>query len=259
VPDSLRLTYIGGPTLLIEWRGLRLLTDPTFDPAGTSYPTAVYTLRKTIGPAVGVEQIGPIDAILLSHDHHFDNLDHAGRALLPLARQVLTTRAGAERLDGNAVGLDREDLVTLENAKGEKLRVYATAARHGPAGGDRGPVIGFLLRWMDDTGHGLYLTGDSVWFEGLEAIRELGPVRAVIAFAGAAKVQVAGDQPLTLTAQGTVELARLFAPAPIVPVHFEGWEHFSESRADLELAFQAAGLSERLRWLPPGRPVTLAP
>ncbi|HSB55003.1 MAG TPA: MBL fold metallo-hydrolase, partial [Gemmatimonadales bacterium] len=152
-----------------------------------------------------------------------------------------------------------DDLVTLENGRGERLRVYATPARHGPAGGDRGPVIGFLLRWVDDTGHGLYLTGDSVWYEDLETIRALGPVRAVIAFAGAAKVKVAGDQPLTLTADGTVELARLFAPAPIVPVHYEGWEHFTESRADLEHAFRAAGLSEQLRWLPPGRPVTLAP
>lgn len=259
MPDSLRLTYIGGPTLLIEWRGLRLLSDPTFDPAGTSYPTAAYTLRKTIGPALSAEDVGPVDAVLLSHDHHFDNLDHAGRALLPQARQVLTTRAGADRLGGNAVGLGQEDLATLENAKGEKLRVYPTAARHGPAGGDRGPVIGFLLRWMDDAGHGLYLTGDSVWFEGLEAIRGLGPVRAVIAFAGAAKVQVAGDHPLTLTAQGAVELARLFSPAPIVPVHYEGWEHFSESRTELERAFQAAELSDRLLWLPPGRAVTLAP
>ncbi|HSB55273.1 MAG TPA: MBL fold metallo-hydrolase, partial [Gemmatimonadales bacterium] len=94
MPDSLRLTYIGGPTILIEWRGLRLLTDPTFDPPGTSYPTPAYTLHKTLGPAISAEKLGPVDAVLLSHDHHFDNLDHAGRALLPLARQVLTTRAG---------------------------------------------------------------------------------------------------------------------------------------------------------------------
>jgi L-ascorbate metabolism protein UlaG (beta-lactamase superfamily) len=259
MPDSLRLTYIGGPTILIEWRGLRLLSDPTFDPPGTSYPTAAYTLRKTLGPAIAADDIGPLDAVLLSHDHHFDNLDHAGRALLPLARQVLTTKVGAERLGGNALGLDTDDLATLENVRGEKLRIYATPARHGPAGGDRGPVIGFLLRWVDDSGHGLYLTGDSVWYEDLEAIRALGPVRAVIAFAGAAKVKVAGDQPLTLTALGVVELARLFAPAPIIPVHYEGWEHFTEGRADLERAFAAAGLSARLQWLLPGRTVKLAP
>jgi L-ascorbate metabolism protein UlaG (beta-lactamase superfamily) len=31
------LTHIGGPTVLIELEGWRLLTDPTFDPPGRSY------------------------------------------------------------------------------------------------------------------------------------------------------------------------------------------------------------------------------
>lgn len=38
----LTITYIGGPTALLEMRGLRFLTDPTFDLAGTEYPTKVY-------------------------------------------------------------------------------------------------------------------------------------------------------------------------------------------------------------------------
>ena len=86
------MTYIGGPTASIEWHGLRLLTDPTFDPAGSAYPTSAYTLRKTIGPALDAADIGPVDVVLLSHDHHFDNLDHAGRKLLASARIVITTR-----------------------------------------------------------------------------------------------------------------------------------------------------------------------
>jgi hypothetical protein len=36
--------------------------------------------------------------------------------------------------------------------------------------------------------------------------------------------------------------------ATVIPLHFEGWEHFSESRADVERAFAAAGLSDRLQW-----------
>ena len=80
--DQLKCTYIGGPTALFELNGLRLLTDPTFDPAGEEYPTGVYTLRKTAGPALGPESLGRIDAVLLSHDHHHDNLDRGGRLLL---------------------------------------------------------------------------------------------------------------------------------------------------------------------------------
>ena len=82
---NLKLTYIGGPTALLEINGLRLLTHPTFDPAGEEYVTGVYTLRKRIGPAVSASSLDPVDVILLSHDHHFDNLDREGRRFLPNA------------------------------------------------------------------------------------------------------------------------------------------------------------------------------
>jgi L-ascorbate metabolism protein UlaG (beta-lactamase superfamily) len=74
----MKLTYIGGPTALLEYGGVRLLVDPTFDPAGSEYRTPAYVLCKTQGPAVAREAIGPVDAVLLSHDHHFDNLDTSG-------------------------------------------------------------------------------------------------------------------------------------------------------------------------------------
>ena len=80
----MKLTHIGGPTVLIEAGGWRLLTDPTFDPPGRSYRFGWGTgSRKLAGPAIAPEDLGPIDAVLLSHDHHDDNLDPAGRALLP--------------------------------------------------------------------------------------------------------------------------------------------------------------------------------
>jgi hypothetical protein len=46
--------------------------------------------------------------------------------------------------------------------------------------------------------------------------------------------------------------------ALIVPLHFEGWEHFSQNREDVERAFATAGLSERLRWPVPGEPIAIA-
>src|SRR5689334_4720747 len=113
-------TYIGGPTALIEIDGLRFLTDPTFDPAGTSYELPIYTLRKTRGPALSPEAIGEVDAVLLSHDHHFDNLDRAGRAMLSRAGRVIAPPAGAERLGGNAVGLEPWASITLRTPVGEE-------------------------------------------------------------------------------------------------------------------------------------------
>ena len=70
--------------------------------------------RKLTGPAVAAADLGPIDAVLLSHDHHGDNLDAAGRDLLPAAGVVLTTTAGGGRLGGNARGLQPWATTRLE-------------------------------------------------------------------------------------------------------------------------------------------------
>jgi L-ascorbate metabolism protein UlaG (beta-lactamase superfamily) len=251
--NELRMTYIGGPTALVGWRGLRLLTDPTFDPAGSVYRTAAYELRKTLDPALTADALGRLDGVLLSHDHHFDNLDHSGRALLARVPRVLTTAAGAERLKDNAVGLTIWQEVDIPAPGGRVLRVTATPARHGPAHADRGPVVGFALAFLDDPTDVLYLSGDTVWYEGVREVSERFAVRTAVLFMGAARVRAVGEWHLTFTAAEGVEAAQAFSKATIVPVHFEGWDHFSESRPEIDRAFREAGLGPRLRWLAPGR------
>lgn len=256
--DELRITYIGGPTALLEVGGWRLLTDPTFDPAGTTYTTPVYTLRKTAGPALQPAALGRIDAVLLSHDHHSDNLDHAGRALLASAGSVLTTPAGAERLGGRAVGLEPWQTVELPARDGAALRVTGTPARHGPAGGDRGPVTGFALALAGAPGGVVYVSGDTVWYEGVAEVARRFPARVALLFMGAARVREVGAAHLTFTVEEGVAAARAFAGATIVPLHHEGWAHYSESRGTIEAAFAQAGLRSRLAFAEPHRATSFA-
>ena len=115
------LTLIGGPTLLIELMAFRLLTDPTFDPPGLYQGGVV--LEKTAGPALGPDAVGDVDAVLLSHDQHFDNLDRAGRAFLHRARATFTTKAGAGRLGGNSKGLAPFETARLEAAGAAGLMI----------------------------------------------------------------------------------------------------------------------------------------
>src|SRR5882672_307383 len=99
-----RITLVGGPTALIEVEGFRLLTDPTFDAPG-EYRLPHVTLKKTASPALAASDVGAVDAVLLSHDQHSDNLDNSGRAFLTEAARVITTVAGAKRLGGRSEGL----------------------------------------------------------------------------------------------------------------------------------------------------------
>jgi L-ascorbate metabolism protein UlaG (beta-lactamase superfamily) len=166
--SSPRITLIGGPTALIEIGGFRLLTDPTFDAPG-DYQLPHVKLTKTAGPALDADAIGAIDAVLLSHDQHSDNLDHAGRDLLTRVPRVLTTEAGAKRLGGRAEGLAPWQATELSK-NGVRLRVTAAPARHGPAWIEplSGDVIGFVVE-ADATG-AIYVTGDTVWYEGVAEV-----------------------------------------------------------------------------------------
>lgn len=141
------ITLIGGPTALIEIDGFRLLTDPTFDAPG-AYELPHVKLEKTIGPAVKADAIGPIDAVLLSHDQHSDNLDNSGRDYLLKAPRALTTEAGAKRLGGHVEGLAPWATAHLKDDDGNALTITATPARHGPAGIEplSGDVIGFVVQ-----------------------------------------------------------------------------------------------------------------
>ena len=255
---NLKITLVGGPTALLETSGLRLLTDPTFDPAGGEYTTGPVTLRKLSGPAVGLDAIGHIDAVLLSHDQHFDNLDHAGRALLAKADRVFTTPSGGGRLGGETMGLKPWESARLSAPGGRTLRITATPGRHGPPGFEplSGEVTGFVLAFDDRPNEVIYFSGDTVWFEGVEEVARRYKVTAIVLTMGAATP--VGPQPVTMTAADAIQTAQAFPQAVMVPVHFEGWAHFSEGADDIRKAFAEAGLSHRLRLLKPGQSVTLA-
>jgi L-ascorbate metabolism protein UlaG (beta-lactamase superfamily) len=250
---DITLTLIGGPTALIEIGGLRLLTDPTFDPPGL-YRAAPVRFEKTSGPALSVEQIDRLDAVLLSHDQHLDNLDNAGRAMLPSVPVTYTTPAGATRLGGNARGLARFETRTLEGRNGGRLFVTATPARHGPVGIEplSGDVVGFLLG-VEDPGDAIYVTGDTVWYEGTaEVARRFSP-KVVMLFAGAAESR--GRFHMTMGSNDALEAANAFPNAAIVAIHNEGWVHFKEDAAQLADAFSKLGVASRLTALERGKPV----
>lgn len=254
--SDLVLTLVGGPTVLIQYGSLRLLTDPTFDPPGL-YREKPVRFEKTSGPALSVEEIGRLDAVLLSHDQHLDNLDSSGRAMLPTVGATYTTKVGAERLGGNAVGLAPFETTTLVGSSGERLLVTATPARHGPVGIGpiSGDVVGFALG-RDRPGDLLYVTGDTVWYEGtVEVAQQFSPA-VVLLFTGAA--QPRGRFHMTMGSEGALEAAHAFPKATLVAAHNEGWVHFSESQDQLAAVFSMFNLADRLKPFERGKPLTIS-
>jgi L-ascorbate metabolism protein UlaG (beta-lactamase superfamily) len=256
----MRLTHIGGPTVLIEVDGWRLLTDPTFDPAGGSYRFGWGTgSRKLAGPSVAPSELGRIDAVLLSHDHHDDNLDPAGRALLPSAGVVVTTASGARRLGGGARGLEAWQSTRLAAEDRPSIEVVATPCRHGPPASRPivGDVIGFGLRWEGQQHGVVWISGDTVLSARIREVPGKLQVGTALLHLGGVQFPVTGPLRYTMTARDAVEVCRLVKPHTAIPIHYEGWKHFRQGRDAIEAEFASApeDIRSRVRWLPIGEAV----
>jgi L-ascorbate metabolism protein UlaG (beta-lactamase superfamily) len=257
-----RLTHIGGPTVLIEVGGWRLLTDPTFDRPGQQYRFGWGTgSTKLVGPAADPEALLPVDAVLLTHDHHDDNLDSTGRALLEQVPSVITTAAGARRLGERAYGLTEWQSTALQGEGRADISVTATPCRHGPPLSRPivGPVIGFALSWPGQTDGVLWISGDTVLYDAVRHIGERLRVDTAVLHLGGVQFPITGPLRYTMTGQDAVELIELVRPRQAIPVHYEGWKHFRQGRDAVEHAFDdaPADVRDRVRWLPIGSSVQL--
>ncbi len=257
------IQLIGGPTALLEVDGVRLVTDPTFDPPGDYPRPGAPTLVKLAGPAVAEDEMARADVVLLSHDQHADNLDQAGRSYLGKVPLTLTTPSGAGRLTADGIaarGLAPWEHADLPRAGREPIRVTSVPARHGPEGCEpfTGEVTGFVLTAPDLPT--IYLGGDNAWLGAVEQVAaRFAPVGIAVLFAGAARLAGRFDGALlTLDSDLAAQAARVLDARFAVPVHYTGWQHFTEGAAGLQSTFARAGLASRLVLLAPGEAAELA-
>lgn len=244
---------IGGPTALIEWGGLRLLTDPTFSAVGVHESAPGRPLTKLEPPALLPGQVLPVDAVLLSHDQHADNLDPAGRQMLASVPVVLTTPEAAQRLGGNARALGVWQDTRLSGPGGQPVAITAVPARHGPPGCEplTGTVTGFVLAAPDLPT--VYVSGDNASLDAVTQVAErFGPVEIALLFAGAARTSLFDGAALTLTSADAARAAVILGACHVVALHIRGWAHFSEGPDTISSAFAQAGIADKLTNPAPG-------
>ena len=153
---------------------------------------------------------------------------------------------------GNARGLTPWATTHLTAPDKPTIEITATPCRHGPplSRPITGDVIGFALHW-DGQDHGaLWISGDTVLYDGVREVAQRLEVDLALLHLGGVRFPITGPLHYTMTAADAVELCRLVRPRTVVPVHYEGWQHFREGRAFAESAFAASDV--RVRWLPLG-------
>jgi L-ascorbate metabolism protein UlaG (beta-lactamase superfamily) len=248
---------VGGSTTVVDYGGTRLVSDPVFSPPGRQGP-----LTKLTGPALQPEQLGGVDAVLLSHDDHYDNFDLAARSWVTEAGMpVLTGPAAAGRRGGAAVPLATGARTTLPRRDGEGLlTVSAVEAVHGPLDGETDPATGAVNAQTTGfvlSAEGLptvYLSGDNASIVPVVDIarRFPGIDVAVLHVGGARLASKMRDRPLSLTAERAVDVALLLGVATVVPAHYEGWDIYTQGLDELRRAFDDAGAAHLLAVAPLG-------
>lgn len=255
--STLTITHIGTATAILDIDGVNLLTDPFFSPAGTEWDLGIVVLSNTDTPAFTLQDLPPIDAVLLSHEDHPDNLDELGRRLLD-GRHVLTTMDGASKLAPRpgVRGLQPWQTVTLA-VGGKRFEVTGTPCQHLPGGECTGFVItsdSFGIN-TDGLPNAIWITGDTIYTEEL-ASKIPAKFHVVAAIVNLGAVMVPGPEgPLQITMDGkqAAKLFREIKPDIMVPMHYESWRHFTQLGDELAQVFKDEGVYDNICWLEPGK------
>jgi L-ascorbate metabolism protein UlaG (beta-lactamase superfamily) len=183
---KIAVTSIGHATFLLQWPGYSVLTDPVF--SSHAGPFGLLGPRRVRPPALALEQLPQIDAVLLSHNH-YDHLDLPSLRWLARERRphVITTLGNRAWLEtrglGNVVELDwwQTHRATAE------LEVTCTPAQHFASRTlwDRNRTLwgGFGLKTAAGA---IYFAGDSAWSGSFERIgARLGPFELALIPVGA--------------------------------------------------------------------------
>jgi L-ascorbate metabolism protein UlaG (beta-lactamase superfamily) len=230
--EAIDLHFIGNATVLLRYGPLTLLTDPNFLHRG-QYAYLGYGLlsRRLTEPAVSPQQLPRLDGIVLSHLHG-DHWDRQARRHLDHSVPVLTTPHAARRLRvlqgfGRTAGLRTWHGLTLQHG-GVQARVMALPGRHAGHPALRAllpPVMGSMVEFGPAGGPTrirLYLSGDTLVYDGLDAIAERFPA-ADLAILHLGGTRLPGGFVVTMDGAQGAELARRLDPRSILPVHYHDY------------------------------------
>ncbi|MEO3828228.1 MBL fold metallo-hydrolase [Actinomadura sp. B10D3] len=258
---QLTMQFVGNATMLLRCGPFTLLTDPNFLHRGQrAYLGFGLTTRRLTDPAVRIGDLPHLDAVVLSHLHG-DHWDRVARAKLDRGLPIVTTPHAARRLQGwhrfrHTVGLRTWESHTLVK-NGALLRITSMPGRHapGPVQYMLPPVMGSLLEFGPATGDvqfRLYITGDTLMFDGIEQIaRRHRDIHVAVLHLGGTRLP--GGLLVTMDAVQGADLIETIRPATAVPIHYEDYTVMTSPLDDFRRELERRGSSDRAAYVAPGQ------
>jgi L-ascorbate metabolism protein UlaG (beta-lactamase superfamily) len=100
----------------------------------------------------------------------------------------------------------------------------------------------------------IYVSGDNGSRDVVRTItQETGELGIAILNAGAVQLSKFDRAYLTLSSDHAADVAKIVGARIAIPLHYEGWAHFTQGARELEAAFSGNGIADRLLMLEPGQ------
>lgn len=260
--DSGSIYFIGTATVLLRYAGFNILTDPNFLHRGEQVKLG-YGLRskRRTNPAMEIEELPPLDLVVLSHMHE-DHFDRVAEERLDKSVPIVSTHHAAASL--KKMGFERPRALktwqSLTVTKGRaQLRVTSMPGKHGPGplSAALPPVMGSILEFQREPGQTalrLYITGDTLVHDDLKEIpRRFPNIDLALLHLGGTRVM---GIMLTMDGKQGVEAMRIVAPRLAIPIHYNDYTVFKSPLSDFAREVKAAGLESKVKYLKHGESYT---
>lgn len=234
------LTFIGTATVLLRLGAFTFITDPNFLHAGEhAYLGNGLRSKRLTEPAMQVEDLPPLDFVLLSH-YHGDHFDHRAAAELPKDTTIITEAHSAKKLCkhgfSEVTALKRWESTSLSK-ENQSLKVTAMPGKHSPSllSPFIPPVMGSMVEYTQGgISYRIYITGDTLLFDDLSQIPERYPdIDLCLIHLGGTRI--AGVL-LTMDDKQGVRALQLIKPKAAVPIHYDDYGVFKSPLSDFKSA-----------------------
>ncbi len=255
--SSVTVAWLGHASVLINFYGLNIVTDPVLSRRiGASFGGRTFGPKRLIAPALTVDQLPPIDLVLLSHAH-MDHLHLATLARFPATTRVITASNTADLLTGIKMKDVKEmkwgDYTTLTTRHGE-IKISAFEVAHWGARWRHDKHRGFNGYILERNNKKLLFGGDTAFCPHFKTLKSKGPFDLAVMPIGSYK---AGEDCWHCTPEEAIEMANDAGANYILPIHHMTFNFGKEIQNEPLARFERAVASERIGWREVGETFTL--
>lgn len=220
---AITIAWLGHATVLVNFYGLRILTDPVlFDRIGVDLAVGSLGPKRLVRSALEPEALPDIDLVLVSHAH-FDHLDTPSLAAVRGRPTAVMAAGTADLLPRRAYAAVHElrwnDAVTVTTPRGE-VRVRALEVRHWGARLGRDDWRGYGGWVIEREGRRLLVGGDTADTPRFRDHRAFGPFEAAVMPIGAYDPWITNH----CTPEQAIAMADAAGARLIVPVHHQSFK-----------------------------------